>query len=169
MPATLPVPIRFRLPDGWLPVRPEPGDGWAAAPDVAFAAVHPRPDAGFSANITIDGEIPPDAATLADLADAYVDHLSEIARSVSVAARREVGSAEAPALTQRLTFSAVSGGVRRDLVQSQVYLSLTDVVDPHKRAVVRLALTATAAQHDAVLADFQEFLRTVRPDTGTEA
>jgi hypothetical protein len=50
-----------------------------------------------------------------------------------------------------------------------VYLSLTDVVDPHKRAVVRLALTATAAQHDAVLADFQEFLRTVRPDTGTEA
>jgi hypothetical protein len=64
---------------------------------------------------------------------------------VSVAARREVGSA------------------------SQVYLSLTDVVDPHKRAVVRLALTATAAQHDAVLADFQEFLRTVRPDTGTEA
>ncbi|MFE9793860.1 hypothetical protein ACFYRL_19190 [Streptomyces goshikiensis] len=37
-------------------------------------------------------------------------------------------------MTQQLTFSAVAGSVRRDLVQSQVYLSLLDVRDPRERA-----------------------------------
>jgi hypothetical protein len=77
-----------------------------------------------------------------------------------------IGSAAAPGLTQRLTFSAVASGVRRDLVQSHVYLSMLDVEDPHKRAVIRMVLTATATQHDSILGDFQDFLRTVRPDTG---
>ncbi|MET7635708.1 hypothetical protein [Streptomyces sp. NPDC005078] len=40
------------------------------------------------------------------------------------------------------------------------------MADPDKRVVIRLALTATAAQHDAVLADFQDFVRTVRPTPG---
>ncbi|MFI6475973.1 hypothetical protein ACIBL5_37775 [Streptomyces sp. NPDC050516] len=86
-----------------------------------------------------------------------------------VADRREVGPEDAPALTQRLAFSAVVDATPRDLVQSQVYLSLVDTLDPHKRALIRLALTATAAQHDAVLGDFQDFLRTVRPETGEGA
>ncbi|KOG29632.1 hypothetical protein [Streptomyces resistomycificus] len=164
MPTTLPTPIEFRLPQGWLPAQPE---GFEAA-NVAFAAVHPQPDAGFAANITIDGEIPPDAVTLVDLANSSVERLREVAESVTVSHRREVGSADAPALTQRLTFSTVVDDTRRDLVQSQVYLSLSDIGDPHKRAVIRLALTATAAQHDAVLGAFQDFVRTVRPDTGEE-
>ncbi|WP_416959958.1 hypothetical protein [Streptomyces sp. Agncl-13] len=42
------------------------------------------------------------------------------------------------------------------------------MVDGTRRELVQ-ALTATAAQHDAVLGDFQDFVRTVRPDTGTEA
>ena len=58
-------------------------------------------------------------------------------------------------------------GVPRELVQSQVYLSMQDVSDPHKRVVIRLILTVTAAQEDAVRGDFQEFLRSVAPDTGT--
>ncbi|MEU9313104.1 hypothetical protein [Streptomyces sp. NPDC048256] len=165
MPTTLPVPIEFRLPEGWLPVRPEGFD----APDVAFAAVHPQPDAGFAANITIDGEVPPDSATLAELAEASVARLREVAEPVAVAHRREVGSAEAPALTQRLIFSTVVDGARRDLVQSQAYLSLSDVENPRKRAVIRLTLTATTAQHDTVVSDFQDFVRSVRPDTGAGA
>ncbi|MFI6038628.1 hypothetical protein ACIBBD_31755 [Streptomyces sp. NPDC051315] len=164
MPATLPVPIEFRLPDGWLPASPEVLE----AQGVAFAAVRPQADAGFSANITIDGEVPPATATLADLADASVEHLRQVAGPVEVTGRQEVGSEDAPALTQRLLFSAVTGDTRRDLVQSQVYLTLSDVADPHKRAVIRLALTATAAEHDTVLGDFQDFLRTVRPETRTE-
>ncbi|MFI1534247.1 hypothetical protein [Streptomyces anandii] len=165
MPTTLPVPIEFRLPEGWLPARPGEFD----AAGVAFAAVHPQPDAGFAANITIDGEVPPDASSLADLAEESVERLRKVAETVVLAHRREVGSADAPALTQRLTFSTVVNGRRRDLVQSHVYLSLLDVEDPHKRAVIRLALTATAAQHDAVLEEFQAFVRTVRPDTGAGA
>ncbi|MBO0651633.1 hypothetical protein J1792_02070 [Streptomyces triculaminicus] len=161
MAASLPVPIEFRLPEGWLPARPEGVD----APAVAFAAVHPQPDAGFTANITVDGEYRSDAATLAELADESMERLREVAESVVVTHRREAGSPDVPALTQRVAFSAVAGDTRRDLIQSQVYLSMPDIEEPHKRAVVRLALTATAAQHDAVRGDFQDFVRTVRPHT----
>ncbi|AQT72223.1 hypothetical protein [Streptomyces sp. fd1-xmd] len=163
MAATLPVPIEFRLPEGWLPARPEGFD----AEGVAFAAVHPQPDAGFAANITIDGGFPKDGVTLEEIADASVERLRAFAGSVVVEHRREVGSQESPALTQRLAFSAgADGGDVRDLVQSQVYLVFVDTGDPHKRAMIRLALTATAAQHDSVLEDFQEFVRSVRPDSG---
>ncbi|MGQ4331564.1 hypothetical protein [Streptomyces hayashii] len=164
MPTTLPIPIEFRLPKGWLPARPE---GFDSA-GVAFAAVHSQPDAGFAATITIDGEVP-DTATLADLADKAVERLRKVAESVTVGDRRDVGSADSPGLIQRLTLSVVIHGALRDLVQSQVYLSLSDSEDPRKHAVIRLAFTATAGQHDTVLRDFQEFVRTVRPDTGAGA
>ncbi|MFJ6633451.1 hypothetical protein ACIQMR_18995 [Streptomyces sp. NPDC091376] len=54
-------------------------------------------------------------------------------------------------------------------MQSQVFLTFADVLDPHRRAVIRLTLTATAAQYDEVLEEFQDFVPTVRPDTGTGA
>ncbi|MEU9228653.1 hypothetical protein AB0D40_30325 [Streptomyces massasporeus] len=65
--------------------------------------------------------------------------------------------------------STVAGGVPRDLVQAQVYLSLLDVADPRQRVVVRLVLTATAAQFPCALGDFQDFVRTVRPDMNPDA
>ncbi|MFI9721675.1 hypothetical protein ACIHFE_18790 [Streptomyces sp. NPDC052396] len=162
MPMTLPVPIEFSLPEGWLPLSPE----GVEAQEVAFAAVYPHPDAGFTPNICIDGAYRPDATTLADIADESVRQLREAVESVEVNVRRETGSADAPGLMQRLAISDVSGDVRRDLVQSQAYLTMADVTDPRKRVVIRLALTATKAQHDSVLGDFQDFVRTVRPHTG---
>ncbi|MFE3609901.1 hypothetical protein [Streptomyces goshikiensis] len=86
MPTTLPVPISFRLPEGRLPAPPPEGPD---APGVAFAAVHPVPDAGFTADITVDGEYRPDSATLAQLADESVERLSEVVGAVAVAHRRE--------------------------------------------------------------------------------
>ncbi|MGW1161019.1 hypothetical protein ACWD5Q_26725 [Streptomyces sp. NPDC002513] len=160
MPTLLPVPIQFRLPENWLV---EPPDT-AGAPGAAFVARHPQPDAGFTANITIDGEYRPDAATLSEIANESVERLRQAAVSVVVTGRRESGSEDAPGFTQMLAVSAVVGGVRRDLVQSQVYLSMLDVADPRKRAVIRLVLTATAHQFPDVLGDFQGFVRTVRPD-----
>ncbi|MFI5999036.1 hypothetical protein ACIA98_01225 [Streptomyces sp. NPDC051366] len=165
MPTTLPVPIEFSLPDGWKPAPPDE----VGALGVAFIALHERPDAGFTANITIDGDFRPDGATLADMAEESVDRVRQAAESVVVTSRRELGSEASPGLAQRLTLSAVAGGVRRDLVQSHVYLAVLDLEDPHRRAVIRLILTSTAAQEDGVVGDFQEFLRTVSLDTGAGA
>lgn len=159
MPSTLPVPIQFQLPEGW---RAEPPDA-AGAPGAAFVARLPHPDHGFTANITIDGQYRPDAAVLSEIAQESVERLRQTVTSVEVTGHREFGSADAPGFAQTLAVSAVVG-VSRDLVQSQVYLSMPDVTDPRKRAVIRLVLTATASQFPFVLSDFQDFLRTVRPD-----
>ncbi|MFF3864056.1 hypothetical protein [Streptomyces sp. NPDC002209] len=165
MPTTLPVPIEFSLPDGWRPAPPEE----VGAPGVAFIALHEHPDEGFTANIAVDGDFLPDGATLAEMAEESVDRVRRVAESVVVTSRRELGSEASPGLAQRLTLSAVVKGVRRDLVQSHVYLAVLDLEDPHRRAVIRLILTSTAAQEDGVVGDFQEFLRTVSPDTGAGA
>lgn len=159
MATTLPVPLRFKLPDGWRAAPPDEVD----APGAAFVALHPRPDTGFTANITIDGAYRPDAAPLPEIADGSVGLLRGGGASVDLTDRRELGSAEAPGLVQKLAVSAVVGGAARDLVQTQAYLSLLDVADSHKRVVIRLVLTSTVAQHPAVLGDFEEFVRTVRP------
>ncbi|MFF0837393.1 MULTISPECIES: hypothetical protein [unclassified Streptomyces] len=165
MTTSLPVPIDFDLPEGWRAAPPDE----VGAPGAAFVAVHLPSDGGFTANITIDGEFRPDPATLPEIADESVRRLGRAVTSVMVTGRRETGSPEAPGLTQRLSFSTIAGGVSRDLVQSQVYMSMLDVSDPHKRAVIRLILTSTAAQHPAVLDDFSDLVRTVRPGGGTAA
>ncbi|WP_329194447.1 MULTISPECIES: hypothetical protein [unclassified Streptomyces] len=165
MPTTLPVPIEFSLPEGWRAAPPDE----VGASEVAFIALYPQPDEGFTANITLDGGFLREETTMEELADASVQQVLGAAESVVVATRHDVGSAAAPGLTQRLDVTVVVAGVRRELVQSQVYMALTDATDPHKRALVRSILTATAAQHDDVLPDFQEFLRTVRPDPGPNA
>ena len=163
MPTALPVPIEFELPEGWKAVPPDQ----VSAPGAAFVAVRLPPDAGFTTNMTIDGEFRPDPATLSEIADESVRRLGQAVVAVTVADRREIGPPDAPGLMQSLTFSAAVDGVSRDLVQVQVYLSVLDVADSRKRAVIRLVLTCTASQHSTSLDDFQDFVRTVRPDRGT--
>ncbi|MEU0602125.1 hypothetical protein ABZ484_28360 [Streptomyces sp. NPDC006393] len=162
MPSTVPIPIEFDLPEGWRAVPPDAIE----VPGTSFVAFHPPSDAGFTANITIDGEYRPDAATLPEIADESVARMDQALTPVMVTDRCETGSADAPGFTQTLSFTAVVGGKSRDLVQSQVYLSLLDVDNPHKRVVIRLVLTSTEFQHPAVLDDFRDLLRTVRPDDG---
>ncbi|MEU1475551.1 hypothetical protein ACFYZ8_12950 [Streptomyces sp. NPDC001668] len=161
MATTLPVPIEFELPTGWRAAPPDE----VGAPGAAFIALHPRPDAGFTANITIDGEYRPDSAALPEMADGSVERLRETGASVILTDRREMGSEEAPGLLQRLAVSTAGGGTPRDIVQTQVYLSLLDTADPHNRVVIRLVLTSTAVQHRQLLGDFEGFVRTVRPRT----
>jgi hypothetical protein len=169
MATTLPIPIEFRMPDDWQPAAPDE----AGAPGAAFIALIPDRaggsgvggSGGFTANVTIDGEVPPASATLTSLADRSVEILRELGTGVTVLDRTEVGSPTAPALTQtvRLTTPG-TGGADRELVAAQVYLSMHDTHDPTKRAVIRLALTATAAQARAIMPDFQWFVSTVRPE-----
>jgi hypothetical protein len=159
---TLPAPIEFRLPEGWRPAPPDE----VGAPGAAFVGLHPDPDNGFTANITVDGEGYTEAAVLPELADASIRTLRETGAEVSLADRSEVGSGDAPGLTQTLSVRAVVNGAPRDLVQSQVYLSMVDTEDRGRGVVIRLVLTASAEQYAAVLPDFQYFVWTVRPDTG---
>lgn len=158
---TLPVPIEFRLPEGWRPTAPDE----AGAPAAAFVALIPdrAEPTGFTANVTIDGEIPPASATLTGLADRSVEIMTELATGVAVLDRTELGSAAAPALTQTLRLTAPVDRVERELVQAQVYLLLRDTHDPSTRAVIRLMLTATAAQARTILPDFRWLVSTVRP------
>lgn len=158
MAAVLPVPIEFRMPDEWRAVPPDE----AGAPGTAFVALIPGPDRGFTANVTIDGEFRPEPIPLDVLADSSIAALSEATGAeVTVLTRAEVGTDRAPALTQTL---GLVDDQNRQLVQAQVYLSMPDVVEPSRRAVIRLILTATAEQHRSVLPDFQWFVSTVRPD-----
>lgn len=159
MATTLPVSITFRLPEGWRPAPPDD----VGAPGAAFVALHPAPEQGFTANITISGEERFDDTPLTAIAQASVDRLRGTVAEVEVADRKQVGSEEAPGMTQLLRLRSVAEGVERSLVQAQVYLSFNDANQPSRRAVIDLVLTATAAQFESVVGDFQEFVRTVAP------
>jgi hypothetical protein len=156
MATTLPVKIEFSLPEGWQPAPPDE----VGAPGVAFVALHPESRDGFTANITIAGNVRDE--DLVTIADKSVQRLSEAA-TVHVTKRTQLGPPEAPALTQTLRISSTLRGLPVELVQSQVYLAMQDVHDPAKRAVIELVLTANLSQVEEVLDDFKEFVRTVRP------
>ncbi|MFG2555250.1 hypothetical protein [Streptomyces sp. NPDC048581] len=158
MATTLPVKIEFSLPEGWQPASPDE----MGAPEVAFVALHPESRDGFTANITIAGKMRDDLADLVTLAEESVQRLSE-AGAVRVAKRHEVGTPEAPVLTQTLRLSSRLRGLPLELVQSQVYVTMQDVHDPAKRAVLEFMLTAKLSQLDAVQDDFKEFVRSIRP------
>lgn len=159
---TLPVPIEFQLPGGWFPADPAE----AGAPGMLFVAKHPASSLGtesFAANLTIGG-YRRDGADPGDIAEESVRRLRQGA-AVRVVNHSAIGGQRAPGVTQLLTLSTTYRGERLELVQYQVYLSLQDVEDARKRAIVELALTCTPRQFGALVDDFGQFVRTVRPRT----
>lgn len=166
MAAELPVPIQFRLPEGWQAADPDE----LGAGGTAFVAVHPGSQTAESlATITIDGGHRPDPATLTDIADESVRAIEQVARAVTVTQRTQLGSDEAPGLGQVLRFSTVVDDSPRELFQCQVYLSMLDTEEPDRRVVLRLVLTADQEQFTNLVDDFQGFVASVRPDTAGEA
>lgn len=164
MATTLPVPILFKLPDGWEAVDPDA----ANAPSAAFVAVQPAPEEDFVANIVIEGERRPEDLTLEALADESVERLRNQSGTTTVLKRGEPESGPVHGYAQKLSISAVVNGQPQDLAQSQVYLPL-DIDVPGERAVILMSLTSSARQHPAVLTDFLTFLGTVRPDVEADA
>lgn len=171
MAATLPVKISFSLPDGWQAAPPEE----VGTPNVAFVALHPASiDSGFTANITISGEMRNDSATMSQIADEAVPRLEQ-AGTVRVLKKAEIGTPDIPGLTdspgivQNLVLSTTLRGEPVELCQSQVYLGMEDVRNPAQRAVIELVLTATPNQLDELIGDYEEFLRTVEPADETPA
>jgi hypothetical protein len=159
MATQLPVRIEFELPEGWEPASPDE----VGAPGAAFVALHPSSHDGFTANITIAGQFRPDDATLTEIADESIARLEESLGSVRLRDREEIGTEDAPGLTQAVEVSATVDGARHELVQVQLYLEMKDVRDPRKSAVLELVLTATPNQLDTVIGGFQEFVGTLRP------
>jgi len=161
MATTLPVPIQFELPDGWVAAPPDE----IGAPGAAFVALHPDAQpAGFTTNITVGGEFRPDQASLADIADESVETLAASTTAATLHSRNQFGDADAPGLSQLVRIRERIGGVERDLAQCQVYLSMSDVDDESKRVVLQLALTATEERLGEVVGDFQQFVASVRPE-----
>lgn len=153
MATTLPVPITFELPDGWLAAPPDE----VGAEPAAFVALRPdRARAGFTPNITVTGEFRPDQASLVDIADDSIGTLAETTGSATLLRRNEAGSPDAPGLTQLVR-------VREDLAQYQVYLGMHDVEDHSRRVVLQFALTASADQVEELAGDFERFVSSVRP------
>jgi hypothetical protein len=155
MATQLPVRIEFSLPDGWQAASPDE----AGAPGVAFVALHPGSANGFTANLTIAGQFREPDVPMDAIADESVHRIEEAVGSVHVRRRAEVGSDESPGITQVLDIEVGTG---QELVQCQVYVSVHDVDDPAKRAVLEFVLTCTPDQLDDVFTDFQDFVRTVR-------
>ncbi|RJQ67285.1 hypothetical protein D5S17_33780 [Pseudonocardiaceae bacterium YIM PH 21723] len=164
MATSLPVPLEFRLPDGWEAVQPDA----VGAPDSAFVARRPRPGDTFVANITIGGYLKDPEIALTTVADEVVERLQEAVGSVDVRNRTEIGSPQAPGLVQVVELTAEVNGSDTDLVQCQTLLSMPDRENPANRAVIELVLTSTPGQLEGVLPDFQYFVSTVRPDAATE-
>lgn len=160
MRATIPVPIQFRLPDGWQPVDPVK----AGAPGAAFVAVHPASRNGRVANITLAEEHRSSGGTLSDIADQALGRLVRVGHGVSLVRRRTYGSDEVPAIAQLATLSVARDGATQQLVQYQVFLALVDERNPDRRVIVETALTATPEQFDQVIDGFGEFVATIRLD-----
>jgi hypothetical protein len=160
--ADLPVPLSFRLPDGWQPVPPDA----AGAPGAAFVAVNVATvETGFVANIGIDGEYRPDDATLSDLADASLRDLARASSAIRLIDREEVGDPGVPALTQIIGMTATVNDTVREVVQAQFYLALLGNDDARKRVVIRAVLTSTEEQYPALAEDFGAFVGSFELDS----
>lgn len=158
MATTIPVPIEFSLPDGWLSAPPDE----VGAPQAAFVALHPGSAAGFTANVTISGEVRADDSTPAQVAEQAAARLERAVGAVEIGRRNELDSA----CTQVVRLTAPVNGRPVELVQLQVFLAMPDVRDERRRAVLEIVLSATPEQFELLVGDFQAFLETIRPDGG---
>lgn len=161
MAPTLPVPIEFALPDGWRAVSPNE----VGTPKTAFVALHPdTASSGFTANITMSGDIRAEDVAMTAIADEALERLRADVREVRLGRRNEVGSADDPGLTQAVGLSVELNGRPRDLVQFQVFIGMRDRRDPARRAVLEVALTALPDQFPQVIGDFERFVATIKPE-----
>ncbi len=158
MATQLPVPIEFRLPEGWRSAPPDE----VGAPGVAFVALHPHSGDGFTANITISGRLRADGEDLDATGDESVERIrQQAAGPVTLRDRTRIGSAEAPGLTQMLDFATLVDDRPLALTQCQVYLSMEDVSEPVTHALIEVVLTCARDQLDGVLDEFRQFLTTL--------
>lgn len=152
------VPLGFDVPEGWTPVDP----ATVGAAGVAFVLVRPTPDGDFTPNVTIGVDRRADDGGVADSARESLLRLEAAMADVSLVDRQSIGDARSPGVTQvvRLRTRPGPDGPARELVQSQVHLTVPLPDAPHDRLMVELACTCLPAQTDAVIPDFQRLVAT---------
>jgi hypothetical protein len=161
MATTIPVPIEFSLPDGWLSAPPDE----VGSPHVAFVALRPPASNGFTPNITISGDIRGDVPLGVVADEALANAEREVGSgNVKLGNRTEAGTPANPGLTQALRMRISLNGHPQDVAQLQVFLGMQDVRDPRSKAVLRIVLTATPDRFEQVIGDFQQFISTIRPE-----
>lgn len=141
------LPLAFDIPEGWTAV--EPGDSGAV-----FVAVHPAPGEDFTPNITVSVQQRPDSASIVDIADEAVERLGRALAGLDVVSRREIGTEDAPGVTQLLRLRTGEG---TELMQTQVHLT----VPGPERVVLELACTASPEAARRLSGSFQRFVGSV--------
>lgn len=166
MTTTLPVPVRFALPDEqWEPVEPES----LGVTNAAFLAVRRGLSGSYDPTLTISGGWRQDDADLEQIADESVEKLRlEGATEVELLKRKVIESEHAPAVTQSIGAVVAAEGHVYDLRQAQVVQGLVDVYDPDKRVIVIYTLTCTFAQWEEMVLEFQRFMASVEVVADTE-
>lgn len=159
MATELPVRINFQLPDGWHAAPPDE----VGAPGVAFVAIHPASHKGFTANLTVAGQIREPELPMHAIADESLHRVQQSLPHAAVLQRDQIGTDSTPGIVQKLELVTTVENESLTLLQCQVYVSMHDVNDPSTRAVVELALTCTPNQLDDVFDDFQTFVQSIRP------
>ena len=169
MTTTLPVPVRFELPnEQWEPMRPEA----VGVTNAAFFAVRRGLPGTYDPTLTISGGWRTDGADLEQIADESVEKLRlEGATEVELVKRRVTESEHAPAVTQAIGAMVAVEGRVYDVRQAQVVQGLVDVHDPEKRVVVIYTMSCTFAQWEQLVPEFQDFMASVEvaPEQPAEA
>lgn len=158
----LSVPLEYTLPPRWEQLDPETN----GAPGSAMLALYEERGETFTPSITIGIQRRTDDAGLQQVAEEAVARLAQVAQSVELVDRQEVGSGHAPGITQTLLLVTSFGGVTQELVQSQVHIEVPLVPPtpgevPTDRLAVELTGTSTREQASTVLRDFQAFVDSV--------
>ena len=159
MSSTLPVPVRFELPnDQWTPVLPES----RGVTNAAFLAVRTGLPGDYEPTLTISGGWRTDGAGVEQIGDESLAKLRlEGAEEVELLKRRVTESEHAPAVTQAIGAVVVVDGRTFDLRQAQVVEALVDVDDPGRRVVNIFTLTCTYRQWEQMVPEFQAFMASV--------
>ncbi len=159
MSTTLPVPVRFALPnEEWAPVQPES----LGVQNAAFLAVRRGLPGSYDPTLTVSGDWRNDGASLERIADESVSKLRvEGATEVELLQRKVIESEHAPAVTQSMGAVITTNGQTYDLRQAQAIQGLVDVEDPTRRVVVIYTLTCTYAQWEQMVPEFQQFMASV--------
>ncbi|WP_282947781.1 hypothetical protein [Cellulomonas endometrii] len=146
------------LPEGWHLIPPET----LGTPGIAFAAAHERPDAGFTANVTVGVQRSDDPALAVLLGAEALRAIEAAEQDVTLACREQRGDL---AVAQEVHFTTTVDGAAVPMTQVQEFVAVPGA-DGGPATVWTLSATATRAQAEALADGLAELLGALRAEIG---